>query len=123
MDATVVGQIVGAVIGALLFGFLIWLISKFNLGIKVDNYGWAVSAGVVISAISNLAGLIIPDMNGLIGAIISVVVAAIVILISDKILRGMHVNGFSGAVIAAIVIGIVQGLLIFVMAFAAQGAA
>lgn len=102
------GTIIGSIIGALLFGVVIWIIAKLNLGIKVDSYWWAVTAGVVISAFSNLASLIVPSFSGLLGAIVSLIVAAVVIIISDKILKGMHVKGFIGAIVAAIAIGVVQ---------------
>lgn len=110
-----VASIIGAFIGGLIFGLIIWLIAKLNLGLEVDSYWWAVVAGVVISAFSNLAATLIPNAGGLIGAIISLVIAAIVILISDKIVKGMRVSGFTGALVAAIAIGVVQWIIGFAL--------
>jgi putative membrane protein len=111
--------IIGGVIGALIFGVIIWLIAKLGLGIEVDSYWWAVTAGAVISAFSNLAATIVPEMSGIVGAIVSLVVAAIVILISDKILRGMRVKGFTGALVAAIAISVVQFVVLTLVIVAA----
>lgn len=105
--------IIGALIGALIFGLVIWIVAKLNLGIEVDSYLWAVTAGAVISAFSNFAAAVVPDLSGIIGAIVSLVVAAIVIIVSDKILKGMRVNGFTGAIVAAIAIGVFQFIIIF----------
>ena len=114
--------IIGGVIGALIFGLVIWVIAKLGLGIEVDSYGWAVAAGVIISAFSNFFATIIPDISGILGAIISLVVAAIVILLSDKILRGMRTKGFTGAIVAAISIGVVQFIFLVLLGVLAEGA-
>ncbi len=49
--------------------------------------------------------------GGLLGAIVFLVVAAVVLMISDKFVPGMKVNGFGGAIIAAIAIGVVNWLV------------
>ncbi|MCA9950422.1 MAG: phage holin family protein [Anaerolineales bacterium] len=41
------------------------------------------------------------------GAIIQLIVAAVVLMISDRLLKGLRVAGFTGALIAAIAIGVV----------------
>lgn len=116
----VAATIIGGVIGALIFGLVIWVIAKLGLGIEVDSYGWAVAAGVLISAFSNLFAIIIPDISGILGAIVSLVVAAVVILISDKILRGMRTKGFTGALVAALAIGVVQFVFLTLLLTAAS---
>jgi hypothetical protein len=48
--------------------------------------------------------------GGLLGLIVYLVVAAVVLMISDKFVPGMKVNGFGGAIIAAIAIAVVSWL-------------
>ncbi len=49
--------------------------------------------------------------GGLWGAIVSLVVAALVLLVADRFVAGMKVNGFVGALIAAIAIAVVAWLV------------
>lgn len=114
-----VESIIAALIGGLVFGLLIWIIAKLGLGIEVDSYWWAVIAGLLISAFSNLAATIIPDVSGIVGAIISLVVAALIIMLSDKILKGMRAKGFVGALVAAIAISVVQFVVLTLIVTAA----
>ena len=66
---------------------------------------------MVGAAINWLLGLLgITIGGGLLGAIVYLVVAAVVLMISDKFVPGMKVNGFGGAIIAAIAIGVVDWL-------------
>jgi putative membrane protein len=45
--------------------------------------------------------------GGFLGAIIGLIVAAVILLISDRFVPGMKVAGFVGAIVAAIAIGVV----------------
>jgi putative membrane protein len=49
----------------------------------------------------------------LLGAIVYLVVAAVVLMISDRFVPGMKVNGFGGAIIAAIAIAVVSWLVVW----------
>ena len=49
--------------------------------------------------------------GGLLGLIIYLVIAAVILLLSDRILPGLSVDGFGGAIIAAIAIGVVTWLI------------
>jgi putative membrane protein len=71
---------------------------------------------VVGAAINWLLGLLgITLGGGLLGAIVYLVVAAVVLMISDKFVPGMKVNGFGGAIIAAIAIGVVSWLVAWLL--------
>ncbi len=113
---TVVGVLIGIVIGALFGGLIIWLVAKIGLGIEVDGFGSAFIAAIVIAIIGGIInwglGLIgITIGGGLLGAVIHLVVAAVVLMISDKFLSGLKVAGFTGALIAAAAIGVVHYLI------------
>ena len=48
-------------------------------------------------------------------AIILLIIAAVVLLISDKILPGLKVEGFLGAIVAAIAIAVVSWLVYWLL--------
>ena len=116
-------------IGTILAFALIWavgavvlmIISRLNLGLTVDGFGSAFIASAVISIVAGLVtwliGLIGIQVGnpGLIGALVSLVVSAVVLLISGSFVKGMKVNGFGGAIIAAISYGVIAWLLQWVI--------
>jgi putative membrane protein len=87
------------------------------LGLTVKGYVGAIVAAFVIAIVSWvifwLLGLIgISIGGGLLWAIVILIIAAVVLLISDKILPGLEVEGFGGAIVAAIAMAVV-GLIIW----------
>ena len=114
------GLIIGFVLGVLLFGLVIWIVGRLNLGMTVEGYVPAVIAAVVIAIVTWLVmwllGLFgITVGGGWLGAIVSLVISAVVLLISDRFVSGMKVNGFVGALIAAVAIGVVYWLIDLVL--------
>jgi putative membrane protein len=117
------------IIGTILAFALIWavgavvlmIVSRLNLGLSVDGFGSAFIASAVISIVAGLItwliGLIGIQVGnpGLIGALVSLVVSAVVLLISGSFVKGMKVNGFGGAIIAAISYGVIAWLLRWVI--------
>ena len=117
------------IIGTILAFALIWavgavvlmIVSRLSLGLTVDGFGSAFIASAVISIVAALItwliGLIGIKVGNptLIGALVSLVVAAVVLLISDRFVKGMKVNGFGGAIIAAISYGVIAWLLQWVI--------
>jgi putative membrane protein len=117
------------IIGTLLAFALVWavgavvlmIVSRLNLGLTVDGFGSAFIASAVISIVAGiitwLIGLIGIKVGNptLIGALVSLIVAAVVLLISDRFVKGMKVNGFVGALIAAISYGVIAWLLRWVI--------
>lgn len=111
-----VGLLIGVVIGALISGFVIWIVSKLGLGLEVDGFGSAFIAAIIIAVVGGLISWLLSALGitvggGWLGAIIQLVVAAVVLMISDRLLKGLRVAGFMGALIAAIAIGIVYWLI------------
>ena len=58
-----------------------------------------------------LGALAITIGGGLLGAIINLIIAALVLMFSDRFVKGMKVNGFVGATIAAIAIGVITWVI------------
>ena len=117
------------IIGTILAFALIWavgavvlmIVSRLNLGLTVGGFGSAFIASAVISIVAAiitwLIGLIGIQVGNptLIGALVSLIVAAVVLLVSDRFVKGMKVNGFGGAIIAAISYGVIAWLLQWVI--------
>jgi putative membrane protein len=98
-----------ALIG-LFSGFAIWIVSKLKLGLHVDGFGSAFVAGMVIAVVAGiltwLLGIAgIPDSAGLIGGAVHLIISIIVLMISARLLPGLKVAGFTGALVASIAIG------------------
>ncbi|KAA9131554.1 phage holin family protein [Marinihelvus fidelis] len=106
-----IGAIIAIAIAAVVSGVVIWVVSKLNLGLKVDGFGAAIIAGLVIGILSWLVGMFVPGLTGIVGAIINLVIAAAVIYLAGSMLKGLTVNGFGGAFIAAVAIALIQFLL------------
>lgn len=112
--------ILGIVIAALISGFVIWVVGKLGLGLEVTGFAPAFIAAIVIAVVAGLItwflGLFGFTIGGdFLGAIISLITAAVVLMISGRIVPGLKVNGFMGALVAAIAIGVVAWLVNWVL--------
>jgi putative membrane protein len=112
---TLVPLLIVTVFIGLIAGFVIWIVGKLGLGLEVNGFGSAFVAGIVIAVaagiISFILGIVgIMDGGGLVGGIIHLFISAIVLMISSRILPGLRVKGFPGALVASIAIGAVYWL-------------
>ena len=111
----IIGLIIGILIAAVVSGVIIWLVSKLNVGLSVNSFGWAMLAGLFIGAISNLLNYMLPGMNEILSMIIQLIISAAVILLAGKLFSGVKVDGFKGALIAAVAIAVVGFVLAFIL--------
>jgi len=111
-----IGLIFGILIGALISGAVLWVVSKLGLGLTVAGFGSAMIAGLLIGFLSNIIGAVLPG-DGVIGAIVNLIVAAGVIFLCGKLLKGLTVDGFAGAAIAAVSIAVIS----YIIGFAVTG--
>lgn len=107
--------LLAVVIIGLISAFVIWIVGKLRLGLEVDGFGSAFIAAIVIALVSGvitwllgLAGIM--DGGGLIGGLVHLVISAIVLMISARLLPGLRVAGFGGALLASIAIGAIYWL-------------
>jgi putative membrane protein len=111
MDANLLSLIIGVVVSAV----VLIIVDRLNMGLSVGGFLNAIIAAVAIALVSwglmtLLAALniAVPGPTGLINAIIYLIVAAVVLIIAAKIVPGFVVNGFKGALIAAIAIAVLN---------------
>jgi putative membrane protein len=101
--------LIGLITGLVSSAIVIWIVGKLGLGLSVDSFKSALIAAVVIAIVGAvviwLLGLLGLSINiSLAGAIVYLVVAAVILLISNRFLSGIQVSGFLGAIVAAIAI-------------------
>jgi len=113
---TIIGAIIGILLGALFSGFVIWLVAKLNLGLEVDGFGPAYIGAIIIAGVSWLLLWLLSTLGitiggGFLGAIVHLIVAAVVLMISGNIVKGLRVKGFSGALVGAVALAVVGWLV------------
>jgi putative membrane protein len=112
----VVGLIIGVLLGALIGGLIIWIVGKLGLGIEVSGFGPAFIAAIVIAILNSVVVWLLGVLNitltgGFLSALINLVIAAVVLLLAGRFVKGLVVKGFFGAIVAAIAIAAVGWLL------------
>ena len=115
-----VGAILNAIVVVIVAAVVLMIVSRFKLGLTVDGFGGAIVAAIVIAIVGAiilwLLGLLgITIGGGLLGFIVFLIVAAVILMISDRFVPGMKVNGFGGAIVAAIAIAVVSWLVLAVL--------
>jgi putative membrane protein len=116
----IVGAIVGILIAALFSAVIIWIVGKLGLGLSVSGFGPAFIAGIVIAIVGGLITWLLGALGitiggGLLGAIVHLIIAALVLMFTGNMVKGLVVKGFSGALIAAIAIAVVAWLVAWVV--------
>jgi putative membrane protein len=112
----IVGLIIGTLLGALVSGFVIWVVGKLGWGIEVRNFGSAFVAAIVITILNGVVGWLLGALGvtigaGVLGAVIHLVIAGIVLMLAGNFVKGLVVKGFTGAVVAALAIAAVGWLI------------
>jgi len=115
-NVNVIGLAIGVLLTALFSSILIWVVGLLGLGLAVDGFGPALVAGIAIALVGGaitwvLMTLGIRIRSGLLRAAINVVLGAAVLLLCSRFLLGLTVNGFAGALVASIAIGVIAWLL------------
>lgn len=117
---SLVGILIGTLIGAVFTGLIIWFIGRMGWGMEVDGFRPAYLTAVAIALLSAIVHYIWSLLGyetpaGLAGAIINAATTAILLQFAGDRIDGVRVKGFSGALIAALLIGAVAyviGLLV-----------
>jgi putative membrane protein len=114
------GYIWSFLVALVVSAVVILIVGRLNLGLTVSGFGAAIIAALVISIVGTLVFWLIGLLGltiggGWLGAIIYLIVAAIILMISDRFVPGMKVKGFTGAIIAAIAIGVVAWIVTWLL--------
>lgn len=112
----IVGLILGALVGAIFSGLIIWIVGKLGWGIEVDGFGPAYVAALVIAVLNVFANWVwgvigyTPE-GGWLGAVTHLILAAGFMVAAGNWVKGLRVKGFSGALIASFFIAAVGWLV------------
>lgn len=113
----IVGLLIGIVLGAVLNGILIWIVGRLGLGLHVTGPGPALTAGLLVSVLNGLFTFVWTTFVGYepasaaMRAILTLLIAAVVLQIAGDRVRGMKVDGFTGALVAAVAMAVFAYLL------------
>jgi uncharacterized membrane protein YvlD (DUF360 family) len=115
-SGNIIGLAIGVLLTAIFSSILIWVVGLLGLGLAVNGFGPALVAGTAIALVGGaitwvLMALGIRISSGLLRAVINIVLGAVVLLICGLFLPGLTVNGFAGALVASIAIGVIAWLL------------
>jgi putative membrane protein len=93
----------------------LFIISRLNLGLQIDSFGTTLVAALVLGLLNAfvrpiLAFLSLP-LTILTLGLFAVVLNALMLMLMAALVKGVHVNGFIGALIAAIVLSILTWLI------------
>lgn len=111
-----IGTLLGILLALVAAAVVIFIVGKLNLGMTVDGFGPAIIAAAVIAIVGGLIYWLLGVLGitiggGWLGAIINLIIAAVVLLTAGRWVKGLKVNGFVGAIIAAIAIGVVTWII------------
>ena len=114
------GYIWSFLVALIVAAVVIFIVGRLNLGLTVSGFGAAIIAALVISIVGTIVFWLIGLLGltiggGWLGAIVYLVIAAIVLMISDRFVPGMKVKGFTGAIVAAIAIGVVGWIVTWLL--------
>lgn len=113
--ASLVGAVIGILLGSLFNGLVIWLVAKLRLGLEVDGFLPAYLAALVVAVLDWLVTRLLgPASLGAppwLAVLISLVVAAVVLYTAGAWIKGFRTKGFTGALVGAAAIAVV-GLLV-----------
>jgi putative membrane protein len=101
-----IGLLFGALLGALVSAVIIWIVGKLGLGMEVDGFGPALLTGILMGVITAviqwLLGLVNFAPQGFWVFLTALVTSAVALLLASRVVKGVRVSGFLGAVIAAL---------------------
>jgi uncharacterized membrane protein YvlD (DUF360 family) len=111
-----VGLVTGIAFSAALSGVMIWLVSLLGLGLKVDGIVPAFVAGIAIALMGGLITWLLGRLklsipNGLLRFVVNALLGAVVLFFGASLIPGLTVNGFAGALLAALAIGVMSWIL------------
>ena len=115
LDAAVVAEagLIGAIVSALITAAVLIGCAYVFPGVHIDSFVSALILAVVVSLILLVAGLILPTSTGggLISSLIALVVTAGALILGDKLMDSVRLDGFVWAFAVAGVLALVSYFL------------
>jgi putative membrane protein len=120
--ADIIALLIVLVIASPIYALIIWLVGKLRIGLEVSGFGAAFLAAVLIVLLNSVVTLLLAAIGitfegDLLAVIIQLVIAALILMIADRIVKGFYVNGYKGALLAALAIAAVWWLIDWISSF------
>jgi putative membrane protein len=111
-----IGILIGVLVGALFTGFFIWVIARISSLIEVSGFGPAFVAAIVIAVLNGLVKWLFGSTLGGSGsALVNWIISAIILLIAGRMVKGIKVNGFGSALLAAAAIALFDWFVTWIL--------
>lgn len=112
----IIGVLIGIALAGLVSSVIIWIVGRLGLGLVVSGFAPALLAAFVIAILSGAITWLLTTLGltidgGIMGGIIHLLIAALVLFLSSRIVPGVMVQGGVGALIAALAIGAIGWLI------------
>lgn len=114
------GLLLGLLLSALASALILWIVGKLGWGMEVDGFGAAFLAAIIMAVFSAILYWVLGMFDfvphsGWLGALVHFVTSAVALLLSARVVKGLRVNGFFGAVVAILGMGLVGWLINWVV--------
>lgn len=110
--------IVSFVLTWIFAAILLIVVDRLNIGLSVGSFSKAMIAALVIAIVNLLLGTLLRIIAwpidilccGMLSWLINWIIAAIVLWVSDKFVKGFEIANFVAAIVSALVLAILSGL-------------
>jgi putative membrane protein len=95
------------------------ILSRISIGLEIDNIGTALIAALVLGLLNAtlrpILGFLAFPITFLTFGLFAIVLNAIVLYIAAALVKGFHIRNFLAAVIAAVLLGILNWLILWII--------
>jgi putative membrane protein len=112
---------IGFIVTVLVTAASLLILARLSIGLDVDDTGSALLAALVLGLLNAtlrpLLGFLAFPITFLTLGLFAIVLNALVLYITAALVKGFHVRGFLHAIIASILLGILNGIIFWVLSF------
>jgi putative membrane protein len=110
---------VGFIITVVVTAISLLILSRLSIGLEVEDTGSSLVAALVLGLLNAtlrpVLGFLAFPITLLTFGLFSIVLNAIVLYITAALVKGFHIRGFIHAIIASILLGILNGVIFWVL--------
>jgi putative membrane protein len=110
---------IGFIVTLLVTALSLLILSRISIGLEVENIGTALLAALVLGLLNAtlrpVLGFLAFPITLLTFGLFAIVLNAIVLYITAALVKGFEIRNFLAAIIAAILLGILNGLIFWLL--------
>jgi putative membrane protein len=110
---------IGFIVTLLVTALSLLILSRISIGLEVENMGTALLAALVLGLLNAtlrpVLGFLAFPITLLTFGLFAIVLNAIVLYITAALVKGFEIRNFLAAIIAAILLGILNGLIFWLL--------